>query len=466
MLRRTAWLLLITGAAASAACARSGTKAAPPDVEPAAQPGAAPRSKPPAAAGARPDAEPAAEPPAGPAAEPNAEPDAQPSISASRISQPNVRVGIVVGSDAVRLGGSAELILHRLDGTLAARVPSGAEWQVLPAKGGLTLLSGVEAAPVPTGQLRVTADSGALVRVNGREYRGEVVLLRDRTGITVLNRLPIEVYLTAVVASELGRRAPAEIEALRAQAVVSRTYALRNLGRWGADGFDLYATVADQAYAGVAAETELASTAVRDTRGQVLTYAGGLIDAFFSSTCGGQTAEATEIFRYASRRYLKSVRDESPSGEAYCSISPRYHWHEEWDGDALAGTLRQTLPGASGIPAARVRTVRDVRVAARTGSGRVALLAIALADSKAEIEGPMIRRVLRTASGDPLRSNAFSLNATTNGGRITRLIANGSGAGHAVGLCQWGAIGRARAGQDYRTILAAYFVGTSLDQWY
>ena len=97
--------------------------------------------------------------------------------------------------------------------------------------------------------------------------------------------------------AEMGRRSPTEQEALRAQAIVSRTFALRNLGRWRAQGFDLYATVADQVYGGAATETPEGRAAVEATRGRILTYGGAPIDAFFYSTCGGRTADGTEVFR-------------------------------------------------------------------------------------------------------------------------------------------------------------------------
>ena len=83
----------------------------------------------------------------------------------------------------------------------------------------------------------------------------------------------------------------------------------RNLRRWRAQGFDLYGTVADQAYGGVAAETAEGRAAVSETRGRVLTYDGAPIEAFYYSTCGGRTAEGYEVFRGAVRPYLRSVSD-------------------------------------------------------------------------------------------------------------------------------------------------------------
>jgi stage II sporulation protein D len=381
--------------------------------------------------------------------------------------QPDIRVGLVVGSASLSLGGVAALTVAEPDGMPVAQVPAGAVWRVVPSGSGLSLAAPGGLETPPAEQLTVASpDPGGFVRINGREYRGELTLLRDGSGVTAVNRVGLETYLGSVVSSEMGRRATAEAEAVRAQAVISRTYALRNMGRWRTLGFDLYATVADQVYGGLASETPLGSVAVADTRGVVLTDGGELIDAFFYSTCGGRTAGGTEIFRNASRSYLRSVSDLGPDGVAYCSISPRYHWREEWTAEQLRTVLQRTLPDVARIPRADVRSVSDVRISGRTGSGRVGSLAIGLGGRDAQVDGPSVRSVLRPASGDLLRSNAFSLVATRAGGRITRLVAEGSGAGHAVGLCQWGAVGRARAGQRHAEILAAYYPGTQLMRYY
>jgi stage II sporulation protein D len=105
-------------------------------------------------------------------------------------------------------------------------------------------------------------------------------------------------------------------------------------------------------------------------------------------------------------------------------------------------------------------------VVQRTASGRVGRLAITLGANQVMVDGPAVRQVLRPASGDLLRSAAFTLTATAGGGGISRLVAEGSGAGHGVGLCQWGAVARSRAGQDFQRILAAYYPGAALERLY
>jgi stage II sporulation protein D len=379
---------------------------------------------------------------------------------------PEIRIGLLVGADSVALGSSSDIAITGLDGSHLWMIPHGETWQAARAANGVTLSSrGWASAPLEMATLTPTQAS-APIRVNGRAYRGSAVILPMQGGITVVNRVGLESYLQGVVSAEMGRRAPAEHAALRAQAVVSRTYALRNLGRWKAQGYDLSATVSDQVYAGQSAETPDGSAAVAETRGQVLTYDGGLIEAFFYSTCGGQTADGAEVFRGAVRPYLRSIADRAADGSVYCSISPRYRWHEEWTGEALLATLQRNLPPVSRVQSAEIREISGIRVAHRGPSGRVDQLAIGLGGPEVQVQGPLIRQVMRPGSGEPLRSTAFDLVASSGPHGISRLILDGMGSGHGVGLCQWGAVGRARAGQGYQQILGAYFPGTRLERRY
>jgi stage II sporulation protein D len=378
-------------------------------------------------------------------------------------------VGLAVGSASSSLSSVGTVTITELDGSSVATIPAGETWQVSARNEGLTLASsGIGKLSAPVDAMTLTPASPVMpIRVNGKAYRGTIDILRDRTGLTVVNRLGIESYLLGVVSAEMGRRNQSEQAALRAQAVVSRTYAFRNLGKWRSQGFDLYATVSDQAYGGIGAETPEGQDAVRTTRGRVLTYGGNVIEAFYFSTCGGRTADGYEVFRGASKPYLRSGSDLSPAGLAYCSISPRYRWKEEWTGERLRSVLGRHLPGADGRPKGTIDRVADIRVTQRSGSGRVDQLAVVTNGPEVRVEGQSnVRQVLRTPTDDLLRSTAFTLVAVGAGSNVTHLVAEGRGAGHGVGLCQWGAVGRSRAGQSAEQILAAYYPGTSLERRY
>ena len=366
------------------------------------------------------------------------------------------------------MGGGGAVAINEPDGSPVAVIPQGERWQVTVGGPGLIVTSpGGWVSPQLEAISLAATDPRLPLWLNGKAYRGVGEVLRDRTGLTIVNHLGMERYLLGVVSAEMGHRSSVEQAALLAQSVVSRTYALKNLRRWRAAGFDLYGTVADQAYGGVAAETAEGRAAVSETRGQVLTYDGALIEAFYFSTCGGRTAEGFEVFRGAVRPYLRSVSDVNGSGSAYCSISPRYRWREEWSGEALRATLQRNLPPVPGTLSPSIVTVTDLRATRRSASGRVEQVAIGLGATEVKVDGhSRIRQLLRQPSGQLLRSTAFSLVTTGAGREVTRVVIDGAGAGHGVGLCQWGAVGRARAGQGYQKILAAYYPGTRLERRY
>lgn len=387
-----------------------------------------------------------------------------PDIGALPAGEPQLRVGLLVEASTVSIGGSSGLNVVEPDGALVARLPPGSRASVAPDPQGIAVSSGPLRAVGE--QFAVLADEGGVVRINGRDYRGEVALLRDRGGVTVVNRVGIEAYLNGVVNAEMGTRAPDERQAVEAQAIVSRTYALRNLGRWREQGFDLRGSVADQAYSGVNGETALGRAAVAATRGQVLTWHGELVDAFFFSTCGGRTARGTEIFRAADRPYLRSIDDVAPNGIAYCSASPRFRWEERWSGAQLRTTLQTTLPEVMQVSASAVDRIRNIEVRRTSASGRVAELAISLEREEVRVDAPRIRQVLRPRPNELLRSNSFELSVHHEGGRVSEVVARGQGAGHGVGFCQWGAVGRARAGQTTAQILNAYYPGTAITKRY
>jgi stage II sporulation protein D len=399
-----------------------------------------------------------------PSARPSRGPTPQP-VTLGR--DPEIRVGIVIGAASVSVGANDGVVINEPDGARVTTIPPAQVWQITPAGPGMVLAGPGGWVSKPLDALALVAtDPASPLRINGRPYRGITELVRDPAGITAVNRLGLEGYVQGVVSAEMGRRAANEQSALEAQAVLSRTYAIRNLGRRRAQGFDLSAGVSDQVYAGVAGETPEGRAAVAATRGQVLTYNGALAEAFFYSTCGGRTADGIEVFRGAAQPYLRSIADQAENGVVYCSISPRYRWHEEWSDRSLQAMLQRNLPPLAGIRGEDIRQVRDIRVVRRSNSGRVDQLAIGVGGPEIRIDGPAIRQVLRSPSGELLRSNAFTLAATGAGERVTHLAIDGQGSGHGVGFCQWGAVGRARAGQGYQQILAAYFPGTRVMRRY
>lgn len=389
-------------------------------------------------------------------------------------AEPELRIGIAVGVPNGSLGGAGggELLLtEEASGLPLGSIPADARWTVVPDSADRTRLRLLKPDGTRTDAVRavvaVNVTENRFAVANGRRYRGRIHVMAFRGGLTFVNRVGLENYVAGVVGPEIGPRRADEEAAVLAQAIVSRSFAFKNRGRWETLGFDAHADTRDQVYLGVAVETPQAWNAVRKTAGQVLRYDGAVIDAYFHSTCGFSTAGVEEAFATARPRpYLRAVSDERGGGKFYCDISPRYRWREEWDASKLRAILSRTLPTVTSLSGDGLQPITDVTVSRTTRSGRVAELRIVFERGDVRIPGSDVRTVLRPDPDRMLHSGAFQLTVTKSDGQVTRVVAAGAGSGHGVGMCQWGAIGRARAGQDYRTILTMYFPGTKIERIY
>src|SRR5256885_9831756 len=293
--------------------------------------------------------------------------------------EPELRIGLAVGLPNASIGGpeGGELFVSEAaSGTAVGSIPAGVRWVVLPDSADPSRLRLMKPDSTRTEPLRgiavVNVTENRFVVANGRRYRGRISITSGHGGLTVVNRVSVESYIAGVVPPEIGARRPDELAAVLAQAVVSRTFAIKNRGRWEAFGFDAYADTRDQVYLAVAVETEQAGDAVRKTAGQVLTYDGDVIDAYFHSACGFSTAGVDEAFATArTRPYLRPVSDDRGGGHFYCDIAPRFRWREEWDGSKLRAILSRTLPTITPLSGDGLQRITDVSVSRTTRSGRV-----------------------------------------------------------------------------------------------
>jgi stage II sporulation protein D len=299
-----------------------------------------------------------------------------------------------------------------------------------------------------------------LLSVDGKPYRGEIVFAAGDSGVAVVNALQIDDYLMGVVPLEMGLLSASDSAAVEAQAVTARSYAYIHLTPSRA--YDLTGGTLDQLYGGVAAENAVASQAVEATRGLVLRYGGRIVNAPYHSTCGGTTAASSEIWRSEDEPYLRQVSDRIPGSERfYCDIAPRFSWTRRLDARALNAAIAQYLGHYANVPSTGPGNVRGITVASHTLSGRVGTITVSTDRGNFTLRGNDIRYVLRAPGDEILNSTYFSLDqASASDGSLMQLVIRGSGYGHGVGMCQWGAIGRARAGQDFRAILRAYYPGT------
>jgi stage II sporulation protein D len=390
-----------------------------------------------------------------------------PGVPVAPGAEPGVRVGVLVGVETARIQAAAPFELVDDAGRVRARGATGETWNARRSGDGVEAVGPRETVRVAGSLvLRPTvAANEAALRVDGKAYRGTVILRPAAQGVTVVNVIDLENYLLGVVPHEIGpNRPPEEYEAVKAQAIAARTYTIRHMGRRSDLGFDVYATVQDQVYGGADSEDPVSTQAVLATRGEIIVYQGEPIEAYYHSTCGGHTAALEEVWVGEPRPYLRAVSDARPSGGHYCEHSNRFHWTEQWDRAALVSAIDRGLRdrGELAVPVTRVEFMA---ITGRTPSGRAEALRIRTNAGDHRIQADSIRWVLRPEPNRGLNSALIELQPQGNG-EITSLRVDGQGWGHGIGMCQVGAMGRARDGHSYRDILSAYYPGTSIARLY
>ncbi len=301
-------------------------------------------------------------------------------------------------------------------------------------------------------------------------FRGTLLVTTRDGHLICVNKLPLEWYLAGVVPSEVPYYFPKE--ALKAMAVVARTYTLSHLGRH--KEFDLCSTVHCQVYKGLLRESSATSRAVQATRGEVVRYRGRLCDTPFFAVCGGAGASAGDVWLTGSSvPYLRGTVDtvsgklptdakrfiEHPE-QCYCETASRFRWEERYSWQQLQSRIENGLEHILGDRYHGLGTLRALEVKARTELGRVKVLRVVGSKSSYDIYGDRIRWLFsggKVGGVGALNSTFFYVGSFPGGVRI-----RGGGWGHGVGLCQEGAAGRAAAGWDYQRILRHYYSGTKV----
>lgn len=277
--------------------------------------------------------------------------------------------------------------------------------------------------------------------LNGRRYRGLLRIRRGSGWLEIINEIGMEHYLCGVLPKEVGSSWPKE--GLKVQAVISRTYALSNLAKDPKSAYDLVNSVSDQVYGGYSAELPEANQAVEETRGLVLLDNDGKpLSTFFHAACGGQTDLPDVVWpsRVSNSSY-GSVKD------TFCSEYPRMKWTTELTWSKTLQRLRK-----AGI---NLRDLRKIEIVKKTESGRTEIIGLRTSRGLVEVHGNRFRLAL-----GPEVIRSMFLTDIDNERKTVRF--KGLGWGHGVGLCQWGARGRALAGHTYEQILKAYYPNAKL----
>ncbi|MBI2891158.1 MAG: SpoIID/LytB domain-containing protein [Nitrospirae bacterium] len=359
--------------------------------------------------------------------------------------------------------GAGLAIIHAAPARAGERIRVAITWKKAPLvlKGGpFTVSDGSSEVAVETNPLSVTVEGrqlhlnweqgkasvqsgarvatrGAPIKIEGAPYAGDVVLhAEDRTKILVVNDLDLEDYLVGIVNHEVSSKWP--IEAVKAQVVASRSYALFRKKRPKDSRYDLVATVMDQVYRGTSRADEAAEQAVRETAGLVITTGGDVVEAYYHSCCGGQTESSQAVWG----------RPESSLQGVPCGFDtdcPNTYWE--------TGISAREIERAFGL-----KGLADVVVEDTSGSGRVQRLRLQTESGSRAVSGKVFREKM---GFNRIRSTNFKV--VGQGGSFKFM---GSGSGHGVGLCQWGARGMAQAGHPFDEILKRYYTNVEITRAY
>lgn len=362
------------------------------------------------------------------------------SSSASAGEHPTIRVALMKGVPRV--------VVRSARGTLTARDSEGlmrlsGRSMTISASNGVLRLDG---SPFPGGSITIEGKP-ALYRIDNATYRGLLTIYADGdTGVMVVNVLDIEDYLAGVINSEISSNWP--IEAVKAQAIAARTYALsqmKGMSQPVCDAhYDVESTIVDQVYHGAHREDKRAYEGVRATTGLVLTRGGLIFPSFYHSTCGGMTEYARNVWDQAA--------SSSPTVDPYCRHSPNSAWF------------------------VRIPRVEFISMLTKAGILKPETLLMGIEQTKL-VDSPRADEVQLITDAGEMRIKATALRELIGYQRLKstwfnvgiegdEVVFAGRGFGHGVGLCQWGAKGMAEAGKNYRDILKQYYSDAEIGRMY
>jgi SpoIID/LytB domain protein len=313
---------------------------------------------------------------------------------------------------------------------------------------------------------------------NPRVYGGSLQLQPNAYGTyTLVNQVPVETYLRGVVPHEIGAEAP--YAAVEAQTILARTYALRNLRRFAADGYELCADTHCQVYKGLTSTWPAADQSIAATKGLVLTYNNELIDALYSSTTGGVTAPFSDVWNGAERPYLRAVIDspnptwnlsqkslaDEQNFRQFLNLKQgfnetgrdEFRWRYTNTIEQITAYLQRYLK-KSKHPLANFTTIQQMQVVERSPAGRILKLLVQTDKGIIEIH----KNEARSAFEPPL-STLYYLDPILGADKTLKGYAFvGGGFGHGVGLSQYGAHNLAKLGWSGQQILNFYYPGAQI----
>jgi stage II sporulation protein D len=342
--------------------------------------------------------------------------------------QKNIRIGIILDETSLTIGSSRNFFVYDSAGK-----------KLKLTKGTVNISCSQRGAHIGKYDLflplRIEHSNGVIF-VNSKPYRGYLVLKKSGKKMNVINVLGIEDYIKGVLPKEVS--CDWHAEALKAQAVISRTYAISNLNRHSAQGFDLCSTTHCQVYGGLGAETKKTNQAVSEANGEVLTYEGKPAQTVFHASCGGHTEDPKYIWGWKETPpYLKGVKCR------YCCKSPHAKWVQVLDKNFIENKLK-------------IGKIKNIKIKRKTPFGAAKELEITHSKGKCILNGYEFRLDV-----DAWKIKSHFLNSIKI--KNDKIYFNGKGWGHKAGLCQCGAKVMAEKGKTYSMILYYFYPKTKIE---
>ncbi|MDD2703462.1 MAG: SpoIID/LytB domain-containing protein, partial [Candidatus Omnitrophica bacterium] len=259
----------------------------------------------------------------------------------------------------------------------------------------------------------IKASGSGVITVNGRRFTGGILLVKTDSGhFSAINYTDLEDYIKGVLYHEVSHYWPSEV--LKAQAIVSRSFALYQMRENAGRDFDLTNDIYSQVYGGKTSERYRTSKAVDGTAGSVLMYRGKILPAYYHSTCGGYTENASLLWNMDCAPLAGGPCD-------FCKDSPHFSWHTVIPSAEAAEKLR----GAGYA----VPSIREISLSGKDKSGRVTQVTVITDAGEVNIPAKDFRNILNP---NVVRSTNFTVHTADHD-----LVFTGTGWGHGVGMCQW-----------------------------
>lgn len=290
--------------------------------------------------------------------------------------------------------------------------------------------------------IKITGTS--FIVVNKKIYRGNIIVRQSLKGkLNFINEIKVEDYLKGILPKEANSSWPQE--ALKVQAVISRSYVLKNLNKHSKDGFDVCSTVHCQVYGGATAETKNCNEAVVQTTGEVVTFDKKIAQTLFHSSCGGHTEDPKYVWGWTTQtpKYLKGLKDK------YCKKNP----NQDWTCTLQEEVIRQKLVKAG----YKVGKIKSIKTSGKTSGLAKEYITIKTAKGKLKLNSYKFRTTV-----DPWKIKSTMISSIKK--QDSSFVFKGNGWGHKVGLCQWGSKFMADKGFSYKKILQFYYPSTSIEK--